>query len=49
MSFHTTYNSSCISIIMCSSDKVMYIECGLVQPFLFRIQLYQVRVLVCMF
>jgi len=40
---------SCIRIIMCSSDRVMYSECGLVQPFLFRIQLYKVRVTVCMF
>jgi len=49
MCLHTTYKRSCIRIIMYSSDRVMYSECGLVQPFLFRIQLYQVRVSVCMF
>ena len=33
-----------IRIIRCSSNKVMYDRCGLVQLFLFRIQLYVVRV-----
>jgi len=49
MCLHNTYKISCIRIIMCSSDRVMYSECGLVQPFLFRIQLYQVRFSVFMF
>jgi len=44
---HTIHKWPCIRIIMCSSDKVIYSECGLLQPFLFRIQLYKVRVSVC--
>jgi len=49
MCLHTTYKKTSIHIIMCSSDTVMFSEFCLVQPFLFRIQLYQVRVSVCMF
>jgi len=44
MLLHTTYKRPSIRIIRCTSNKVMYSECGLVQPFLFRIQLYQARV-----
>jgi len=49
MCLHTTYKRPCVRIIMCFSDRVMYSKCGLVQPFLFRIELYQVRVSVYMF
>jgi len=49
MCLHTTYKRPCIRIILCSSDRIMYSECGLVQPFLFCIQLYQLSVSVCIF
>jgi len=49
MCLHTTYKRPCIRLIMYFSNKVMYSECDLVQPFLFHIQLYEVRVSVCMF
>jgi len=44
MYLHTTYKRPCIRIRLCSSKGILYSECGLVQPFLFRIQLCQVSV-----
>jgi len=49
MCSHTTYKGPCIRVTLFSFDRVMYKECGLVQPLLFYIQLYQVRMSVCMF
>ena len=49
MCLRTTYKKHCIIIICCFSNKVMYGGCGLVKLFLFRIQLYPVRVPACMF
>ena len=48
MCLRTTYKKPCILFIRCISNKVMYSGCGLVQLFLFRLQLYQVRVPLCM-
>jgi hypothetical protein len=49
MCLRTTYKRLYILIMHYFSIKVMYSGCGLVQLFLFRIQLYQARVPVCMF
>jgi hypothetical protein len=48
MCLRTTYKRPYILIMHCLSTKVMYSGCGLVQLFLFRIQLCPVRVPVCM-
>jgi len=49
---HTKYKRPCIRI-MCSSDRVIYSECGSVEPFLFRIgvipgKIFSVHVLTCL-
>jgi len=49
MCLRTTYKRPYIIIMHCFSTKVMYSGCGLVQLFLFRLQLYQVKEPGCMF
>jgi len=44
-----TYKRPYIRFSRCPSNKVMYSMCGVVQLFLFRVQLYQVRMSVRMF
>lgn len=45
----TTYKTMCIRVIRSSLNKVMFSECGSVQPALLRIKLYKVKLVECMF
>jgi len=44
MCFHTTNKRPGIRIFRCFKNTVVYSKCGLVEPFLFRIEIHQVRV-----